>query len=318
MVGLPPAPAPVVIADYGSSPGRNSLHPMAVAIGVLRERLGPERAISVVHIDLPESDFTALFQTLQNEPESYLKDDSAVFASAIGRSFYQQVLPAGSVTLGWSSWAVQWLSRVPASIPDQLQVAYSCDPTARASFARQADADWRSFLTHRGKELCPGGRLVVLTMALGQSGDFGYRPVLQAMYAALLDLVEQGFLAKEEVRRMAIPTVGRSHADLAAPFAGAGSFAGLKLAQLEVFLGEDRTWQDYQRSQDAGAFGAGWAAFSRASVFPTLAAELDGGTSQRAKDFIERLEAGMAERLVAAPEPALIPLAKLVLVKDDN
>jgi len=72
MVALPPAPAPVVIADYGSSQGRNSLHPMAVAIGVLRGRLGPERAISVVHIDLPESDFTALFQTLQNEPESYL------------------------------------------------------------------------------------------------------------------------------------------------------------------------------------------------------------------------------------------------------
>jgi len=38
----------------------------------------------------------------------------------------------------------------------------------------------------------------------------------------------------------------------------------------------------------------------------------------RAEDFIERLEARMAERLAAAPEPALIPLAKLALVKGDN
>src|SRR5262249_37700815 len=148
---------------------------------------------------------------LQNEPESYLKGDNAVFASAVGRSFYEQVLPASSVSLGWSSWAVQWLSRVPASIPDHLQVAYSRDAAARAAFARQADEDWRSFLPHRGKELCPGGCLVVLTMALDRSGVFGYRPVLQAIYAALLDLVEQGFLCKEEVRRMAIPTVGRSY-----------------------------------------------------------------------------------------------------------
>jgi len=49
---LAPAPEPVVIADYGSSQGHNSLHPMAVAIGALRERVGQDRALSVVHTDL--------------------------------------------------------------------------------------------------------------------------------------------------------------------------------------------------------------------------------------------------------------------------
>ena len=56
--------APIVIADYGASQGRNSLAPLAAAIGALRARAGPERAISVVHTGLPESDFTALFQLL--------------------------------------------------------------------------------------------------------------------------------------------------------------------------------------------------------------------------------------------------------------
>jgi hypothetical protein len=33
--------------------------------------------------------------------------DAAAFPSAVGRSFYQQILPSGSVTLDWSSWVVQ-------------------------------------------------------------------------------------------------------------------------------------------------------------------------------------------------------------------
>ena len=48
VVSLSNAPEAIVIADYGSSEGRNSLSPMTVAIGALRERVGPNRAISPV------------------------------------------------------------------------------------------------------------------------------------------------------------------------------------------------------------------------------------------------------------------------------
>jgi hypothetical protein len=191
-VPLPAGPDPVFLVDYGSSEGHNSLGPLATAVRVLRERLGPERAISVVHTDLPDNDFTALFRTVAADPNSYLRGNPEVFTLAVGRSFYEQILPAGSVTLAWSSWAVQWLSCLPALIPDQVQVAYSRDPAARAAFSEQAAADWRTFLTHRGRELRPGGRLVVLTMCVDEVGNFGYRLLLEAMYAALLDLVENG------------------------------------------------------------------------------------------------------------------------------
>jgi hypothetical protein len=100
---------------------------VGAAIDVLRERAGQERAISVVHVDLPQNDFTALFEMLCNDPQSYLKRDAAVFASAVGRSFYKQVLPSETVTLGWSSWSVQWLSQAPGVIPDQVQAALSSD-----------------------------------------------------------------------------------------------------------------------------------------------------------------------------------------------
>jgi hypothetical protein len=316
-VALPAGSQPIVIADYGSSEGRNSLLPLSAAIAILRQRIGPDRAISVVHTDLPENDFSVLFDTLNTDPNSYLRRDHAVFASAVGRSFYEQILPAESVTLGWSSWAIQWLSRAPSLIPDQLQVAFSRDAPTRAAFSKQAAEDWHQFLTHRERELTPGARLAVMTMAVDANGEFGYRPLLNAMYSSLVNLVDSGFLSGEEMRRMVIPTVGRSRADFLAPF-GADSRCGLlRLEELEIFLGEDHFWSDLERDGDAQRFAARWAAFSRASVFPTLAGSLNSGRSDaRTAQFIERLESGTTVRLAANPAPMLIPLAKVLLTKE--
>ena len=314
---LPPVPEPIVIADYGSSEGRNSLVPLRVAIEVLRQRIGKKRAISVVHTDLPGNDFGALFQMLASDPASYLRENTAVFPYAVGRSFYEQILPESSVTLGWSSWAIQWLSRAPASIPDQVQVAYSRDPAARAAFSVQAAQDWRNFLAHRGAELRPGARLVLLSMAVDDQGDFGYRASVEAIYGSLTDLVEERFINASEMRRMVIPTYGRSRKEFIAPFAETGSFAGLSVEELEIFYGEDHVWSEFEEDGDARAFGARWAAFSRASVGPTLAAGLDNRVA-RAAQFIERLEERMAARLAAAPERTSMPLAKMVLVKDPS
>ncbi|HKF60061.1 MAG TPA: hypothetical protein VKB42_01795 [Dongiaceae bacterium] len=314
---LAPAPEPITIADYGSSQGHNSLAPMHLAIAALRRRAGPTRAISVVHTDLPDNDFAALFRVLAEDPESYQRGDPMVFASAIGRSFYEQLLPAASVTLGWSAWAIHWLSRVPAQIPDHIQVAFCQDGAAREAFARQAAEDWQTFLACRGREVRPGGRLVLSIMALDEVGGFGYGPVVQAIYDGLLALVEEGFVATEEVRRMAIPTTGRSLEALRAPFKEGGHFAGLVIEHLQLFLGEDRIWAEYERSRDAQAFAARWAAFSRASVFPTLAAELSGGSGDpRAGAFMDRLEANMIARLAVASAPMEMPLARMLLVRE--
>ena len=131
------------------------------------------------------------------------------------RSYFEQILPPESVTLGWSSWAIQWLSRIPAAIPDQVQVAYSRDRGAREAYARQAADDWRAFLAARSPEMRDGARLVVLTMATDDAGEFGYRPLLEAMFAVLTAMAEDGFVTPAELGRMAIPTVARSRADFA-------------------------------------------------------------------------------------------------------
>jgi len=315
-VPLPVPPQPIVIADYGASTGHNSLLPVGAAIAVLRRRTRHEHAILVVHTDVPENDFTVLFQTLADDPDSYLAKDAASFASAVGRSFHQQILPSNSVTLGWTSWAIQWLSRVPSPIPDHVQVAYSNDEAVRSAYARQAAEDWQDFVAFRGRELCPGGRLVALTTAVDGAGESGFRPLLDGILAMLHDLADEGVLSGDEVRRMSIPMVGRSEEEFLAPFAPSGKFEGLSIEHLEVFNAPDRFWAQFQVDRDGAAFGAKWAAFLRASVFPTLAAALDGGSDDpRSAQFVERLEAGVATRLASGPEQIQIPLAIVVLVK---
>jgi hypothetical protein len=72
------------------------------------ERLGRARPA------LPDNDFAVLFRVLAEDPESYQRGDPMVFASAIGRSFYEQLLPAASVML-WTApilrhrRAIRWL-----------------------------------------------------------------------------------------------------------------------------------------------------------------------------------------------------------------
>ena len=211
---------------------------------------------------------------------------------------------------------MQWLSRTPAVIPDHVQIAYSHDREARAAYARQAKEDWRAFLTHRGQELRQGGRLVVLTMASTDAGEFGYRAVLAALMEALNGLVESGLVGADEAKRMAIPTVGRTRDDIMEPFAGSGSFAGLTIDSAEVFLGEDRIFEEFEQTGDAQAFGARWAAFVRASTFPTLALGLQGGAEdQHVPEFFHEMEARLAARLAASPERTMIPLVKILLVK---
>ncbi|OKH68278.1 SAM-dependent methyltransferase [Mycobacterium sp. SWH-M1] len=316
-VPLPTPPQPIVLADYGAATGHNALLPMGAAISVLRNRTRPEHSVLVAHTDRPDNDFTALFRTLEEDPDTYLHKDRAAFASAVGRSFYSQILPSNSVNLGWSAWAIQWLSHVPAPVHGpHLQVATCGDDELQAAYAKQAARDWHEFVAFRGRELCPGGRLVVTTMGIGDDGEAGFRPLLTAIADALAEVTAAGVISADEAARMCIPTVARTAADVTAPFAPSGVFERLSIAHLEIVDAQDRFWDRYQADKDAVDFGARWAGFARASLFAALSVALDGGLANpRCADLHERLEKGIAERLAAAPERTQIPLAYVVLEK---
>jgi hypothetical protein len=312
VVPIPRSPRPVVIADYGAATGHNSLLPIGAAIAVLRKRTRPEHSVLVTHTDVPENDFTALFRTLSDDPDTYLKKDAASFASAVGRSYYSQIVPSNSVNLAWSAWSIQWLARTPMPVPDHVLVAHSTDDEVRAAYARQAAHDWHEFVAFRGRELSPGGRLVVMTSAIGDDGDFGYRPLLDAMSATLDDLVARELLTGDEARAMTIPLVGRRARDFLSPFAPSGTFEKLTVEHVEVFDAEDRFWAQYRIDGKADNLGARWTAFLRMSVLPMLAASLP---EDRRVGFLDALCSGVAQRVAAEPAEVRIPLALVVIEK---
>jgi hypothetical protein len=134
----------IVIADYGSSQGRNSQAPLRSAISSLRARLVPAHPIFVYHVDQPSNDFNSLFEVL-TAPESYARGDTNLFPCAVARSFYENVLPPGSVHVAWSSYAAVWLSKVPSPIPGDLFCTTKSVSAVRAAFEARRPQIGRHF-----------------------------------------------------------------------------------------------------------------------------------------------------------------------------
>jgi salicylate 1-O-methyltransferase len=315
VVPIPRSPRPIVVADYGAGTGHNSVLPVCAAIAKLRARTRPEHSILVTHTDRPENDFTALFRTLADDPDSYLKRDRASFGSAVGRSYYTQILPSNSVNLAWSAWALHWLATVPMPVGDHLLAAYSSDADVRAAYARQAAYDWHEFVAFRGRELAPGGRLVVMTIGVDADGGLGFDPLVNALVDALDELVGRDVVTDLERQAMSVPIVGRTAKEFESPFAPSGTFEKLSIIHLDMFEAEDRFWKQYRSSGNARVLGTQWAAFTRAALFPTLAWALDPDREQPVQAFFDELENAVAKRVEAAPAEVRIPLAQLVIEK---
>ncbi|CAF4500611.1 unnamed protein product [Rotaria sp. Silwood2] len=76
-----PSTQPVIIADFGSSHGLNSMYTMKVIIQNLKTSKNKQRSVLVIHNDLPTNNWTILFDLLNKENSS--------FGLANGRSFYE-------------------------------------------------------------------------------------------------------------------------------------------------------------------------------------------------------------------------------------
>ena len=172
-----------------------------------------------------------------------------------------------------------------------MHVAYSTDEAVRAAYAKQAAHDWHEFVAFRGRELCPGGQL--------RGADDGPRRARRIRLPAAADRLGRhalpswpptAWLTEDEVRRMCLPTVGPARrADFLCSIRAVGLVSsGCPSSTSEVFDAEDRFWTRYQVDHDATAFGALWAAFVRASVFPTLAPALDGGRADPRSAAVRR------------------------------
>jgi long-chain acyl-CoA synthetase len=306
---------PVVIADYGSSQGKNSFAPMRTAIRALRARLGPHRPIFVVHIDQAANDFNTLFDVLHADPDRYALDDPNVFPSAIGRSFYEQVLPPDHVHLGWSSYAAVWLSRIPTRISGHFRALRGTD-AERAAFERQAAHDWETFLSLRASELRPGGRLVVVLPGLNDDGVSGLEDLYDHANAALGEMADEGAITTDERARMVVGSYARRRSHLLEPFSPDGEFHGLTVEHCGLSVLPDPAWAACDRDGDKDALATRYAQSFRANFAPSLASALTGaGDDGAIRAFADRLEGGLKRRLAGRPAPLHSFVQTMVLAK---
>jgi hypothetical protein len=305
---------PIVIADYGSSEGKNSLAPMRLAIETIRRRTDPKRPILVFHVDQPANDFNSLFTLLNTDQASYGLEPN-VFSSAVGRSFYASVLPPGHVHLGWSSYAAQWLSKVPTTIPDHFFPAAS-GSAARADFERQSAQDWKAFLSLRAHELRSGGRLVVVQTALDDDGSSPLHDFMNHANTVLEEMVDEGAIKAEERARMVLGVYPRRRRDLLAPFEQEGEFQQLIVEDCELSLISDPAWADYERDQNKDILASRHARFFRSTFASSLMLGLTNvGDAEQRQAFAGQLEERLRLRLMSHPAPLRSFATTIVLAR---
>lgn len=305
---------PVVIADYGSSEGKNSLAPMRLVIETIRRRTDPKRPILVFHVDQPANDFNSLFALLNNDQASYGLEPN-VFSSAVGRSFYQSVLPPGHVHLGWSSYAAHWLSKVPMTIPGHFHSPFSSG-AVRAEFDRQGTLDWKTFLSLRADELRSGGRLLVVVPALDDDGRLGFEDLMNHANGVLAEMVDAGAIKAEERARMVIGAHQRRRRDLLAPFEQEGEFQQLIVEDCELSTISDFAWADYERDQNKEIWASRHARFFRSTFASSLMLGLtNAGDAEQRRAFADQLEERLKLRLMSHPAPLRSFATTIVLAR---
>ena len=298
---------PPTIADFGSSQGHNSMRQIALMLDRLTERMGRERDVRVVHTDLPHCDYTSLFVTLESSPDSYRRDRPYAFAYAIGHSFYDRLFPARSLTLGWSSFALHWMSALPMPLREHIWPARA-SPDEGKALAEIAAADWRNFLAHRAEELTPGGQLVLVVGALDETGATGLEPMMDLANDILRTLVTEGKLGAQTYAATTIPSRPRSREEFTSPFDN-GDIKELSLEELVIAETPNAAMLRWRQTGDAAAFASDVTGFFIAAFGPSLF----GGDEPLRELFAKRFTAA----IMHTPGPIARPLvtAKLRIAR---
>jgi len=254
---------------------------------------------------------------LSADPERYTLGATNVFPCAIGQSFYQQVLPANSVHLGWSCYAAQWLRRVPTRITGHFWSPRSTG-VERKAFEYQAAEDWETFLALRGHEMRPGARLVVVLPSLPREGHPGLTQLMDDANEVLKEMVEEGAITAEEKARMVLGSHLRCRAELIAPFANDKHFHDLHLENCIECMLTDAAWVQYLRDGDEGALARRRALLFRSIFLPSLSSALDrvrAGDVEAQRVFAHQLEKGLVQRQAGHPAPANALVSIVLLAK---
>lgn len=252
-------------SDMGTADGGTSLDMIGDAIAAIRDRF-PERDVQIVYTDQPRNDYNAIFAMvhgLTGQP-SYLDRFENVQVLASATSFYDPILPTGTLDLGFSATAMHWLSRKPCDIPDHVQ-AVGATGASLAEFQAQAAKDWEAILLRRAAELAPGGRLVLVNFGVDEQGRYlgntGGVNMFDTFHAIWGGFVADGTITKAEYAGMTLPQYYKNVQEFRAPLDdpdSAVSQAGLSVEYCETRVVKCPFAADFADHGDPARFAAAY------------------------------------------------------------
>jgi SAM-dependent methyltransferase len=250
-----------MISDMGTADAGTSLSMITRAIDAVRAR-APQTPITVIYSDQPRNDFNALIANVYGlgSYESYLEGRANIFPMVSGTSFYKQIVPSGTLDIGFSATAMHWLSAKVCNISNHVQ-AVGAEGEELAAFRQQAHRDWRQILLHRAAELKPGGKLVLINFARDEQGRYlgntdGIN-MFDTFNRIWLDFLADGRISRTEYENMTLPQYYNTVEEFSAPLLDTDDSvyqAGLRLDHIETRIVKCPYAEAYSEHGDAARF----------------------------------------------------------------
>ncbi|XP_033730562.1 probable S-adenosylmethionine-dependent methyltransferase At5g38780 [Pecten maximus] len=158
---------PVTIADFGTADGR-------AALSIINEMIG-------------------------NTQNPGLTLTGNVYPVMIPRTMYEQCLPDNTIDLAISAAATHYLSKQVCQIKNGVFID-EADDEQQELMREQGKTDWRDFVISRGRELKPGGFLIVLNASSNDSEEMSStnKKGKLLLGGIVSDMAREGIITQEE------------------------------------------------------------------------------------------------------------------------
>lgn len=273
------------VADFGSATGLNSMKAFTPALKAFRKT--SESAVFVYHCDLPSNPWSMLFDHAISSPYSYLSLPNTYFAG-IGRSYHHRLFPAESLSLGYITYSLHWLSS-KSHVPDQMGLFVEGDSSLHSELKTLSDADLNRFISHRSVELKPGGRLLLHMIG-------GPVTRIHSSYSALLRMQTECLISPALLHHARIPVYYTSPDAVKAAVASCPS---LRLTSMSVIDSYDDMYQQFLEDGDRELFAKRMIGSNRAlseNVIADLLSKEEGDKQSLLETYYQYVETALRER----------------------
>lgn len=169
---------------------------MKLILEYLRQTHKFRKTPLIIHNDLPTNNWTSFFEKLSL--------NTSYHSLVNVRSFYEQCFPNNSLSIGYSSASLHYLSRKPCNIINHCYIHYANEYELER-FKQQAKIDFNLFIEHRSKELKKGGILILNIPSTNKNQDMGFNQYFDLIYQSA-----KLFLSEEELIDFTLPFYLRS------------------------------------------------------------------------------------------------------------